>query len=306
MGGKMKRKALLLAGALAWTGFAQAEVLEVTGEFPANNREASFLESVSVDRFGGSDGAALQIAIERALGGSQFELLGGRAGRETAEGSISGSINSGVDESSFTKKEKQCVSKDDKGKCLKEEQVEVRCKRRIIDVKADIRIVRNTDGRILYSQPKPFREEVEWCRGGNPGRTTEDVIEGAIRDIAGSVRGDLVPHVDTYKIRVREGTKGLSKEAATRFKDLVKLTKRDAGGACRGWEAMQAEAAGHPSLVFNLGLCAEQRGEYEKAVALYQDAIRAGANEGREGAERATRLIAGREDAQERAKRRRG
>lgn len=300
----MKRKALLLAGALAWTGFARAEVLEVTGEFPANNREASFLESISVDRFGGSDGAALQIAIERALGGSQFQLLGGRTGRDTAEGAISGSISSGVDESSFTRKEKQCVSKNDKGKCLKEEQVEVRCKRRIIDVKADIRIVRNTDGRILYSQPKPFRDEVEWCRGDSPERTTEDVIEGAIQGIAGSLRGDIVPHVDTYKIRVRESTKGLSKEAAGRFKELVKLTKRDPQGACRGWEAMQAEIAGHPSVVFNLGLCAEQRGEYEKALGLYQDAISAGANEGREGAERASRLIAGREDARERAKRR--
>ncbi len=302
----MKRKALLVASVLAWAGVAQAEVLEITGEFPANNREASFLESISVDRFGGSDGSALQIAIERALGGSQFELLGGRAGRDTAEGSISGSISSGVEESNFRRKEKQCVSKDDKGKCLKEEQVEVPCKRRIIDIKADIRIVRNTDGRILYSQPKPFREEVEWCRGGSPARTAEDVIEGGIRDIAGSLRGDLVPHVDTYKIRVRENTKGLSKESANRFKEMIKLTKRDARGACAGWDAMQAEAAGHPSLLFNLGLCAEQRGEFEKAVTLYQDAVRAGANEGREGVERATRLIAGREDAQERAKRRRG
>ena len=302
----MKRKALLVASMLAWAGIARSEVLEITGEFPANNREASFLESVSVDRFGGSDGTALQIAIERALGGSQFQLLAGRTGRDTAEGSISGSISSGVDESSFTKKEKQCVSKGENGKCLKEEQVEVRCKRRIIDIKADIRIVRNTDGRILYSQPKPFRDEVEWCRGDNPSRTTEDVIEGAIRDIAGSLRGDLVPHTDTYKIRVREGTKGLSKETANRFKDLVKLTKRDPQGACRGWDAMQAEAAGYPSLLFNLGLCAEQRGDYEKAVGLYRDAANAGATEGREGFERATRLIAGREDAKERAKRRRG
>ena len=68
---------------------------------------------------------------------------------------------------------------------------------------------------------------------------------------------------------------------------------------------MQVEAAGHPSLLFNLGLCAEQRGDYEKALGLYQDAALAGANEGREGFARATRLVAGRADAQERAKRRR-
>jgi tetratricopeptide (TPR) repeat protein len=298
------KRVLLAAAALAWAGVAQGEVLEITGEFPANNREASFLESVAVERFGGNDGAALQIAIERALTGSQFELLAGRTGRDNAEGSISGSVSSGVDESSFTKKEKKCVEKNDKGKCVKEEEREIRCKRRIIDIKADIRIVHNGDGRILYSQPKPFREEVSWCPGGNPGRTAEDVIENAIRDIAGSLRGDLVPHVDTYKIRVRENTKGLPKESANRFKALVKLTKRDAAGACRGWDAMQSEAAGHPSLLFNLGLCAEQRGDYEKALGLYQDAALAGANEGRQGFERTTRLVAGRADAAERTKRR--
>lgn len=303
----MQRIGLLLAAsALACAGVAWGEVLEITGEFPANNREASFLESVTVERFGGNDGAALQIAIERALAGSQFELLAGRTGRENAEGSISGSVSSGVEESGWTRKEKKCVEKDGKGKCTKEEQVEVRCKRRIIDVKADIRIVHNGDGRILYSEPKPFREEVTWCPGGNPGRTAEDVIENAIHGIAGSLRGDLVPHIDTYKIRVRENTKGLSKEAANRFKGWVKRTKRDAQGACRGWDAMRAEAAGHPSLLFNLGLCAEQRGAYEDALGLYQDAAQAGASEGREGFERATRLIAGRADAAERAKRRRG
>ncbi|AQR75272.1 hypothetical protein [Sphingomonas sp. LM7] len=303
----MNRKRLLLAAsALAWAGVAQGEVLEITGEFPANNREASFLESVAVERFGGSDGAALQIAIERALTGSQFELLAGRTGRETAEGSISGNVSSGVDETTFKKKEKKCVSKNDKGKCIEEESREISCKRRIIDVKADIRIVRNSDGRIVYSEPKPFREEVTWCPGGNAGRTAEDVIETAIRDIAGSLRGDLVPHMDTYKIRVRESTKGLPKDLANRFKALVKLTKRDAMGACAGWSAMQGEAAEHPSLLFNLGLCSEQRGAYERAISFYQDAAQAGANEGREGAERATRLIAGREDAAERAKRRRG
>jgi tetratricopeptide (TPR) repeat protein len=120
------------------------------------------------------------------------------------------------------------------------------------------------------------------------------------------VRGDLVPHIDTYKIRVRESTKGLSKDVGDRFKELVKRTKRDAKGACDGWRAMDREVAGNPSILFNLGLCAEQVGEYESAVRLYQDAVRAGAGEGVQGADRAAQLIAGREDARERARLRRG
>ncbi len=285
-------------------GVARAEVLQVTGEFPAANREASFLRSVSVERFGGTDGPALAIAIERALTNSQFDVIGGRIGRDTAEGSISGTVSTGVDMQPFTRKDKKCVEKAADGKCVKEEEVEIPCIRRIIDMNADIRIVRNTDGKILSSEAQPFRDETTWCERQSPNRTVEAVVAGAIRNIAESLRSALVPHVETYQVRVRESTKGLNKETAQRFKDLVKLTKRDPRGACAGWGAMQAEAAGYPSLIFNLGLCAEQSGDYDAAVKLYTDAARAGAAEGNEGANRATRLIAGRADARERARRR--
>ena len=124
----------------------------------------------------------------------------------------------------------------------------------------------------------------------------------AIGQIANAVRHDIAPSVQSYQIRVRESTKGLSKDSAKRFKELVKLTKRDARGACTGWEAM-AEAGVHPSLLFNRGLCAEQREDYDGALALYRQASQYGANEGNEGASRATRLIAGREDAKIRARR---
>lgn len=302
----MRRSSILGTIALVSlaAGGARAEVLQVTGEFPAANREASFLRSVSVDRFGGADGPALAIAIERALTNSQFEVVGGRVGRDTAEGSISGAVSTGVDMRPFTRKDKKCVEKADDGKCVKEEEVSIPCIRRIIDMNADVRIVRNTDGKILYSEAKPFRDETSWCERQSPDRTVEVVVAGAIRTIAESMRGALVPRVETYQVRVRESTKGLTKETAQRFKDLVKLTKRDARGACAGWDALQAEAAGYPSLLFNLGVCAEQRGEYEAAVKLYTDAVRAGASEGNEAANRATRLIAGRDDARERARRR--
>lgn len=294
--------AILLA-AVGSSG-ARAETLQITGEFPAANREASFLRSISVDRFGGTDGPALAIAIERALTNSQFEVLGGRAGRDSAEGSVSGAVSTGVDMQPFTRKEKRCTEKAADGKCTKEEDVSISCVRRIVDMNADVRVVRNTDGRILYSEAQPIHDETSWCEGQSPDRTVETVVASGIRSIAEGMRLALVPHVDTYQVRVRESVKGMTKEAAQRFKQLVKLTKQDAAGACAGWDAMQAEAAGHPSLLFNLGVCAEQRGDYAIAVQRYGDAVRAGATEGNEGANRAARLIAGRDDARERQARR--
>lgn len=283
--------AAILAGAAA-----QAEVLKVTGEFPARYREASLLHSLSIDRFDGQDGIALANAIERNMANTHFELLGGRGGRRNAEASLSGAVVTGVEENPFKKKEKRCVEKDKDGKCIKEAEVDVRCRRRVVTLRADLRMVRNADGRVVYSESKPFREETSWCEGQNPYRSVEETVQAGIQQMASSVRYDIAPSIETYDVRVRENSKGLSKEAAKHFKDLVKLTKRDARGACAGWEAMQSQGA-HPSVLFNVALCAEQRGDYDRAVALYRQASQSGAGEGGEGASRALRLIAGREDA---------
>ncbi len=287
-------------GALA-LGAARGEVIEITGEFAAPYREASLLRSISIDRISGEDGPALARAIEQGLEGGPFELLGGRTGSDIADGALTGGVTSGVEETRFEKQEKQCVQKGQDGKCLKEEQVKTLCRRRIVNVNVDLRLVRNRDGRILYSVSKPFRSEASWCAGEQPQETVEETISGAVRDIGASVRADLAPSVQTYRIRVRESDRGMSKAQASHFKALVKLSKRDAGAACAGWAALRSELPAHPSLLFDLGLCAEQAGRYEEAMAFYQDAARAGAGEGNEGVGRAQRLIDGREDARRRA-----
>jgi hypothetical protein len=287
-------------------GIAHAEVLEITGEFAAPNREASLLRSISIDRIDGQDGAALERAIEQGLSNTHFDLMGGRTGRSNAEGSLTGGITTGIDEQPFKRKEKRCVEKDsaDQKKCVREDYVELRCRRRIINVKADLRLVRNRDGRIVYSTTKPFTQDTSWCEGQSAPGPVEEVIADGVRGLGYAVRADIAPTISTYSIRVRESDKGMSKEQAKRFKDLVKLTKRDVRGACAGWAALGNELPGNPSLAFDLGLCAEQAGDYQKALQYYHAAQRAGATEGGQGADRAIRLIAGKEDAAIRARRR--
>lgn len=301
-----KRIVGAIAVAALAAGIANAEVLEITGEFAAPNREASLLRSISIDRIDGQDGAALARAIEQGLSGTHFDLMGGYTGRSNAEGSLSGGVTTGVDERPFKRREKRCVEKDsaNQKKCIREEEVEVRCRRRIINVKADLRLVRNRDGRIVYSASKPFTQETSWCEGQNAPGPVEEVIADGVRSLGYGVRADIAPTLSTYSIRVRESDKGMNKDQAKRFRDLVKLTKRDVRGACAGWGAMAGELPHNPSITFNLGLCAEQSGDYARALDYYHAAARAGAREGGEGADRAIRLIAGREDAQIRGRRR--
>ncbi|MDK2770080.1 MAG: hypothetical protein KYX69_20465 [Sphingomonas sp.] len=302
--------AVAVASLLATT--AHAESVRMTGRFAAPYRDAAMLDSLRVGRIGGEDGMQLALAIERALGRpdiegrTHFDLVGGRGG--DADGLLNGNVVTGVQETKFKRKEKECVEREGgkrDGKCLREEEVEKDCTRRVINVNADLRMT-DIGNRVVYSVSHPRRDEASWCRGQTPPRTTEEAIRGMIIDIAEAVRRDIVPSVELYSIRFRESTRGLPKPLERPFKDIVKQTQRDLPAACAAWAAMDAQAPNHPSITFDLGLCAESAGDYDKALVLYRRAaplIGRGTNEATAGAERIARLIAGRDDE---AARRRG
>ncbi|MEG3180779.1 tetratricopeptide repeat protein [Sphingomonas sp. LT1P40] len=293
---------------------ARAEAVRMTGKFAAPYREAALLESLRIGRFSGQDGPQLEMAIERALsrpdieGKPHFDIVGGRGG--DADGVLSGNVTSGVQESRFKRKEKKCVEREggkDSGKCLKEEEVEIDCTRRVVNVTADLRLARRDDGRVVYSTGKPRRDETSWCRGQNPPRTAEEAIRGMVLAIADDVRRDIAPTVETYNIRFRESPKGLPKPLNRPFKDIVKQTQRDLRAACAAWGVMDAQAPNHPSITFDLGLCAEAAGDFPRAREYYRRAaplIGRGNNEATTGLERVDRLIAAQEDDAARTPRR--
>ncbi len=296
---------LALGGASA----AHAESVELVGTFPAPFREAAMLHSMAIERFGGEDGRQLQLAVERALltpdlsGATHFDIVADRRrrGAARADGLLSGVVTSGVEEGRVRLKRKRCVERDGDGDCTREEDVDVNCTRRIVNVRADLRLAREDDGRILYSESKPFRDEISWCPGEQPARTVEETIAGAVEGFARSVRFDLVPRTERYSARFRESSSGLPRELRQRQRDVVRLTQRDLGAACAAWEEMNALAPDHPSIVYDLGLCAEARGDYEQALDWYLRGAQL-SNDGMaaEAAERVFALIQGREDALER------
>lgn len=298
--------AVLAAAGIFGASAALAEVAQMTGLFPAQYRDAAMLHSLSVDRIGGRDGQAVGMAIERALGGGYFDLVyDGRRGNGRAEGTLSGAVSSGVEDSYYKQKDKKCVERDADKKCTKEEEVQINCTRRVANLTADLRIVRSDDGRIVYSASKPSRQEITWCQGQSPARTGEEMINAMIGEVANAVAAEITPHRESYRIRFRETTKGLPRELSNRFKAAVKLSQRDLRGACTEWAAMNQAAPGNGSIVFDLGLCAEAMGDLRKALGFYQEAIGliGQRSEAGEGANRVQRRMVADADAAERARR---
>lgn len=281
---------------------ALAETATMTGRFPAQYRDAAMLGSLSVERFGGRDGGAVSAAIERALGnGQHFDMIGGRRAGGRADGAMSGHVSSAVEDSYYKRKEKRCTARDGNNKCVKEEEVEIRCTRRIANLSADIRLVRNYDGQIVYSVNKPLRQQIDWCEGQSPSRTADEMIGSMVSEIAGSVRHEITPRTETYRIRFRESTKGMPKDQVKGFKDVIKLTQRDLGAACRAFFDMNKVMPNNGSVLFNLGLCAEAAGDLNGAIAWYRLAqpLLGRRSEAETGIDRVqSRIVADSDDAQ--------
>src|SRR3546814_19978096 len=73
-------------------------------------------------------------------------------------------------------------------------------------------------------------------------------------------------------VRFREGRDHRPKPIAARFKQAVEISEDRPAEACAAWQAIDAEMPDHPSVVFNLGLCAEAGGAYETAMRHYRRA----------------------------------
>ena len=191
---------------------------------------------------------------------------------------MSGSANSDWEEHKVQLTRNRCVERaapkegEREGECIKKADVPVPCTERTTSLTASLRIVRISDGAIVYSANKPRSETVSWCIGESPPNSAEATIAGMIGAIANEVRGEIAPHGETYRIRFREDRAGLSKEVGARFKDIVKLSQRDVVAACAAWAEIDRDQPGQLSTIFNLGLCAEQRGDYPAALVLYQRA----------------------------------
>lgn len=256
---------------------ASAETLAVEGLYPARSREAAQLGSLVVERFGGRDGRELSFVLEGMLaeltvyGQPYFRVVAERSSAP-ADAVLSGIANAIVENAAVEEGRKECVERDGNGKCLREQDVKIRCQRRTITLNPSLRMARIDDGGIVYQRQILQRDQVVICPDRTADRSVVDTVAMLMDRIAGEVRSDIAPVYRSDAIRVLEVRKGLDKNQSNRFRDALKATARNPQGACDIWRALDSEVPGQGSLVFNLALCAEQRGDLDEAQVRYRQA----------------------------------
>ncbi|MCP1471151.1 hypothetical protein J3E64_002855 [Sphingobium sp. OAS761] len=290
-------------GAIALAAPAHAETFDMVGHFPAPYRDVSLARSFGIDRISGRDGAALAVAIEDRLahdgpdGRPYYDLIALSRRGPDADAILSGTADATIRESDVKRKVDQCVEQDG-DRCNRKEKVEATCLQETVSFSSTLRVARGEDGRILYSQSRPQTETLTTCPGDKGKRTPRESIRRMVKTAADRFVADIVPRHERYKVRLREGREGMDKPTGEAFKASVKLSQRDPDAACAQWGDMDGAQPGQPSLLFNLGLCAERTGAYGKAERFYAQAGQAlGRGDFNDDMKRVRDLTVGRDDA---------
>ena len=267
-GGTLVLSALVLASPL------RAETLPIEGVYPAGNDRLAALNSLAMGGFRGGEGESLAFELEQRLrdvrvrSSAYFNIVPSQ-GNVGADGTLSGSASSRTEERNEVGQEQVCAVETAKGNCKKYRWVKVNCSRRIITLNYTVTV----DGRRregLFSVGKTAVNSELICPNSGEVGSEDAIVGNLISGVANEIRLQFAPLETRENIRVKEGTEGLQNNAKKKFKDAIRLTKKNITSACEMWVEVDQLVPNHDPTLFNLGLCAEARRDYDSAQVLYR------------------------------------
>ncbi len=203
-----------------------------------------------------------------------------------AQGIYTGVISqNNYDDSPFTETRSECVryeqKRDDKGRiyqgaCLQWRHYPVRCTKRVANFAVSPKLVDVTTSRILYSRNLSATTNSTGCEDTRPVQSEMVLLEQAKDSVRKEFRRDIAPYYVTREIRLMDSTDGItSKEAIDKLKRGMEYAdKGRMDSACELWGEARNIAANSHALLYNLGVCAESRGDLDAALSLYKQSDR--------------------------------
>lgn len=199
-----------------------------------------------------------------------------------AQGIYTGVVNrNNYDDSSYTEKRSTCTryeqKRDDKGNtyrgaCLQWRNYQVRCTKRVAHFAVTPKLIDVTTGRVLYARNLSSMTDSTACEDQNPIQSEMVLLEKAKEQVKKEFRRDIAPYYITREISLKDATDGInSPEAKDKLKRGMEYAdKGRMDSACELWGEARNLASGSYALLYNLGVCAESRGDLEAALSLYK------------------------------------
>jgi tetratricopeptide (TPR) repeat protein len=189
------------------------------------------------------------------------------------------------DDSNYSEKRSTCVQYEQKrdkdgstyrGACISWRYFNVSCTGRVASFAVSPKLVDVTTGRILYSRNLSAAKQSSGCSDTNPVQSEHVLIEKAKESVKKDFRHDVAPYYVIVEIKLMDSTDGIdSPEAKNKLKrGLEYADKGRMDNACELWGEARNLAGNSHSLLYNLGVCAESRGDLDAALSLYKQADR--------------------------------
>lgn len=203
-----------------------------------------------------------------------------------AQGIYTGIVSrNNYDDSQYTERRQTCTRyeqrRDDKGRiyqgaCLHWRYYNVNCIKRVANFSVTPRLVDVATGRILYSRNLSAMTNSSGCEDTNPLQSDMVLLEQAKDRVKNEFRRDIAPYYVTREISLIDSTDGIaSKEAMAKLKNGMEYAgKGRMDSACELWGEARNMAVNSHALLYNLGVCAESRGDLDAALSLYKQSDR--------------------------------
>ena len=252
----------------------KAETLPIEGVYPAGSDQLAALNSLAIGPFTGEDGPTLAIQLEQALaevrvrGASYFSMVPYRA-KAGADGTVTGSASSSVESRPEDVRSRECAYEDNKGRCKEWRNVIITCERQIVTLSYTLKVEGRRRERV-HGVASNAEDSQLICPNAGNAPTIEATVGQLVLKVASELRLQFAPIEVRDEIRVKEGTDGLQNDAKKKFKEGIRLTKRNVTSACTVWQEVDQLVPDHGPTLFNLGLCAESLRDYDAAETLYR------------------------------------
>ncbi len=161
-----------------------------------------------------------------------------------------------------------------RGPCISWQLNNAKCVKRVANFAVSPKLVDVITGRILYSRDLSASANSSGCDDTRPAQSGNELLERVKEMVKKDFRHDIAPYYVIKEISLMDSKEGIeSAEAKDKLKrGLEYADKAKMDNACELWEEARNIAPNSYALLYNLGACAESRGDLDVALALYKRA----------------------------------
>lgn len=199
-------------------------------------------------------------------------ILGGMATENSAENRYREERSECSEYETLTDKN----GKKSQGRCIRWNRWQVICVKRSVSVSLVPRLVDVETAQVVYSRNIQRSRNSSGCLDNSNPLAVAELVRLSWAELIDDFRNDMAPYQSAVEIEISEDDAGLaSKDALDKFSQGVAFAKGERlDRACELWAEIAGYASSAPFLAYNLGVCAEVAGQYDRAESFYRQADR--------------------------------